>query len=186
MEPCKLVLLAAGFSRRYGGNKLLEDYKGKPLYQHTLHRLKGLCEAHRELELTVVTQYREIEAHCDSMGVSWVGNPTPGAGISSSLKLGLPEGEVPCVFFVADQPELTGETVEAFLEGWLASGKGLGALAWMDEPGNPCGFRPAYFPKLRALSGDRGGKGILLADRQDLYLHPAGDPRELRDIDVKE
>lgn len=187
MEPCKLILLAAGFGRRYGSNKLLAEYKGVPLYQHTLCRLKELTDRYPTLELTVVTQYREIEAFCANLNVYCVINPDPGAGISSSLKLGLGETEIrPCVFFVADQPELKRETIEAFLRSWMASRMGLGSISWCGEPGNPCGFCPAYFPQLKSLSGDRGGKGILLANREDVYLHPVGDPGELRDIDRTE
>ena len=32
----QLILLAAGLSRRFGGNKLLADWKGSPLYTYSL------------------------------------------------------------------------------------------------------------------------------------------------------
>ena len=53
--------MAAGNSRRFGSNKLLYLYEGKPLYRHGLELLLKLKqEMGEKLTVTVVTQYPEI------------------------------------------------------------------------------------------------------------------------------
>ena len=62
-------------------------------------------------------------------------NEEPNLGISHSIHLGLEvlqkqkvELEDSVCFFVCDQPYLEHKTIEHFLEGYLASGKGIGCV----------------------------------------------------------
>ena len=56
-----VIYMAAGNSRRFGSNKLLYLYEGKPLYRHGLELLLELKqEMGEKLTVTVVTQYPEI------------------------------------------------------------------------------------------------------------------------------
>ena len=56
-----VIYMAAGNSRRFGSNKLLYLYEGKPLYRHGLELLLKLKqEMGEKLTVTVVTQYAEI------------------------------------------------------------------------------------------------------------------------------
>ena len=56
-----VIYMAAGNSRRFGSNKLLYLYEGKPLYRHGLELLLKLKqEMGEKLTVTVVTQYPEI------------------------------------------------------------------------------------------------------------------------------
>jgi molybdenum cofactor guanylyltransferase len=38
------VVMAGGYSRRFGSNKALADYKGKPLYKYSIEALKNVAE----------------------------------------------------------------------------------------------------------------------------------------------
>ena len=38
------ILLASGFGRRFGSNKLLYEVHGIPMYQHALHMLQALSQ----------------------------------------------------------------------------------------------------------------------------------------------
>ena len=51
-----LILLAAGNSRRFNGNKLLALYKDKPIYMHVVEKSLNL-EVNK---IICVTQYEEI------------------------------------------------------------------------------------------------------------------------------
>lgn len=185
----KLVLLAAGLSRRYGAeNKLLAQWNGKPLYRWTLDRLETIYrERPEECALLVVTQYQEIAEDCARRNIPWVHNPKAAEGISTSLKLGLTQGGEGehTAFFVADQPQLTGATIRGFLAGYAQSGKGLGCVSWGEQLGNPCAFSAPYYPELLALTGDIGGKGVLRRHLEDCYCYPLPGGWELEDIDTK-
>ena len=63
------ILLAAGYSRRFGQNKLLYPVNGKPMYSYGLDTLKkaaGLLKVNCQVQ--VVTQYEQILEACISHG----------------------------------------------------------------------------------------------------------------------
>ena len=63
-----VIYLAAGYSRRFFGNKLLAPLNGKSLYRHTLDRLLEIRrEAHGAVDITVVTQYEAIREAMDAL-----------------------------------------------------------------------------------------------------------------------
>ena len=72
----QLILLAAGLSRRFGGNKLLADWKGNPLYTYSLLALAELAGQRQDCRLTVVTRYEEIQAQALALGPGSAGTIT--------------------------------------------------------------------------------------------------------------
>lgn len=204
MKPA-LVLLAAGDSRRFCGNKLLFEWEGKPLYRHFPDRLEKLEKKSGLLfsRKIVVTQYGEIAEEMGRRGYRIAENKESFLGISHSIRLGLEEllrhgvpaegislesGQdrlPPVCFAVCDQPYLSAETVREFLESYERSGLGIGCLSFRGRRGNPCVFGPGYLPELMALSGDTGGRQVMRLHPEDLYLHEIRDGRELEDIDER-
>ena len=189
-----LLLLAAGYSKRYGGNKLLDVRDGKQLYRHIYDRLAKICALDElNCDLTVVTQYEEIRQQAVRDRVRCVINPEPSRGISSSLQCGvaqlLSEGKMGpdeyLVSFVADQPRLQTDTILRFLREYASSGKELGCISKNGVMGNPCAFASKYMNEIMTLTGDRGGKRILLANTQDLFSMEVPDEAELEDIDYR-
>ncbi|HKM22861.1 MAG TPA: NTP transferase domain-containing protein, partial [Lachnospiraceae bacterium] len=58
------IYLAAGFSKRFGENKLLHEIGGKPMYQYTLGKLISILQETALIsQVIVVTQYDEIEQY---------------------------------------------------------------------------------------------------------------------------
>ena len=210
------IYLAAGYSRRYGANKLLAPYEGAPMYRVLLGRLVSILESDILVkDITVVTQYREIEDEVSRIDretlkpVRCVINPDPSRGISSSIRCAVEylaeenEGfasymhtadpyahaSAPdstdrfLVFFVADTPHLTERTVSDFIHAFALSGKRLGCIGRAGEMGNPGIFASEFIPELMELEGDRGGKRILLAHRDRVFIFSDTKPEELEDID---
>lgn len=187
------IYLAAGFSRRFGGNKLLEKLDGKPMYLHLLEGLNEIKENHKLQSLTVVTQYEEILNYLHRQRIAAVKNNNSALGISSSLKLGLQtamiqknqETEQYYLFCVADQPFLKKHTVEEFLYVFLKTGKGIGCISHDGKAGNPVIFHERYVPELLRIEGDKGGKSVVNQHLEDVFLFEIPDAMELKDIDRK-
>ena len=189
----RMILLAAGFSRRFGENKLLYPIKGRPMYLWTMERLKEIQKEGLADSLVVVSQYEEILTEAARQGIPGVKNLHSERGISSSLQIGLEaagcfkirDTETYYMFFVADQPFLRKETVENFLADFEKSGKKIGCMSYRKTPGNPVIFHECFVPELMALQGDTGGKKVLKKHLEEVFFYEVQDPGELEDWDIK-
>ena len=198
-----MILLAAGNSSRFGENKLLYEIGGKPMFEHAVERALLLKNRGLLCRVVLVTQYESVADRAAELGAEIVWNDRPDLGISRSLSLGLAhvlagEPEVAaCIFGVCDQPYLSDGTIASLIDLFSASGKGMAACACpgaaggapgdgAGDPGigNPVIFAKQYFPELLALTGDRGGKQVVLRHPEDVALLPT-DPRELEDLDTR-
>ena len=193
-EKCiHMILLAAGFSRRFGENKLLYPVKGKPMYLWTMEKLEELQKEGFAHSLVLVSQYEEILKEARRQGLTAVKNPHSERGISSSLQIGLKASKnISChgreayyMFFVADQPFLRKETVENFLEDFGKSGKRIGCMSYRKTPGNPVIFHNCFVPELMELQGDTGGKRVLKRHMEEVFFYEIESPGELEDWDMK-
>ena len=176
------VVMAAGSASRFGANKLLQSFCGKPLCQWILSAIPtDVFE-----KTCVVTGYAPVAELAKSLGYQVVCNDRPELGISRTIALGLSQ-LLDCdgvVFMTADQPLLSGQTLcrlaEAFVqqpEIWAAANNG--------KRGNPCLFPQCLFPELMTLEGDTGGAKVIKAHPDLLHLLevPAA---ELFDCDTAE
>lgn len=193
-----LIALAAGFSRRFGSNKLFYEIQGKPMYRILFEKLQWIQEEMEEAEtVCVVSQYDEIMEEAGRRGFLAVKNENSSLGLSSSVRAGLEtileqkgcrntdherEEHYFC-FFVSDQPHMKQETILGFLEGFRRSRKGIGCMAWENHRGNPVVFHEKYVDELLALEGDTGGREVLKRHPQDLFLCQVPDAQELKDYD---
>ena len=165
------IYMASGFGSRFGGNKLLEQLEGKPLYRHGLDTLREAArEAARmdgwQVRIIVVSQYREILEEAVREGLQAVYNPESARGITSSIVYGTREAEGAELFlyFVADQPRLRPET---------------------GRRGNPAAFRSCWRQELLELKGDKGGRQLMDRYPNELWFYPA-EEEELWDVDRRE
>lgn len=207
-----IIYLAAGNSRRFGTNKLLCEFEGKPLYRHGLDMLEALCPERGDCFLTVVSQYREILDYAKKQGDTTVYSPDSIKGMSYTIRAAIEGlGEVAerdfLMFVVADQPYLSRNTVERILEKAsetesacvekvvAAEGSCIEETAMAERidavsasyqgiPGNPVMFSARVIPALLALKGDEGGRKVI-GNCACVYVE-AGEKRELYDIDTPE
>ena len=175
------VVMAAGASRRFGTNKLLEKLGGIPLYRRALEAVpRNVFSA-----VCVVTACRPMADLAAAMGFEVICNDRPELGISHTIQLGL-EALSGCdgvLFMTADQPLLTEDGIRAVAEAFGAQPDFITAAASGGVRGNPCLFPRALFPALLELEGDRGGSGII-RDHPHLLRTVELPARELADADT--
>lgn len=173
------VVMASGFSRRFGENKLLRPFRGRPLLWWCLNALP----MERLDRVVVVTRYPAIKPLCDEFGVDCLLHDRP--ALSDTIRLGIAgmDGMEGCLFAVADQPLCRRESLRRLLDAFQAA-PGLPArLCWKDRPGNPVLFPASLFPALAALKGEQGGGRVLPPEVTPV---PVCHPAELEDADTPE
>ncbi|MGN0144082.1 MAG: NTP transferase domain-containing protein [Clostridium sp.] len=186
MVKINLILLASGNSIRFNGNKLLSEFKGLPLYMHTVKKVKDIDFN----KVICVTQYKEIVENLKGKNIHVVINENSRRGISESIKLGInydrhADGYM---FMVCDQPFIKKETLQKMVDIFERSSKGIVALGSDEDSviGNPVLFSSRYINELLSLEGDTGGKKIVKKHTDDLEIVNAYNNLELTDIDTKE
>ena len=179
-----VVLLAAGRSSRFGENKLLAAFDGRPMVCRAMDAAKAV----HACRTTVVTGNRDIARLAQEYGYSVLENHEPELGQSHSICLGVDamQDMDALLLMVCDQPGLSGASLAHLLEAFSQSDKGIACLCDQSHMGNPAVFAQEYYPALLALCGDRGAKGILRAHEDDLLVVPALDENELSDADTPE
>lgn len=177
------VVMAAGSSRRFGRNKLLQEFCGKPLFQWALEAVP----AGRFERVHVVTGYGPVAALAREQGFEAVCNNCPEAGVSHTIRLGL-EGLLDCqgvLFMTADQPLLSGETICRLADVFQEHPSAILAASSQGKRGNPCLFPQDLFPALLKLEGDTGGSRVIKSHPDRLYLVEV-PAQELADCDTAE
>lgn len=185
------IYLAAGSSRRFGGNKLLYPINGVPMFRHGLDTLLSAAEEHGDCTVTVVSRDPGILSCAAEAKAFPVNGEKSGGGLSCTLRHGIDRAEeagmLPSdslLFLAADQPYLTKETLLALMD---AGTKGALCACVSDgeKHGNPALFSARLVPELRALTGDCGGKPVLTAHTEDCVYIPCRFPCELNDVDTR-
>ena len=192
-----LILLAAGYSRRFHGKKLLAEIDHKPLYRISIEKLHSLCQRHSEWKLLVVTSDNEIISFCTEHHISYAINKEPeNTGIASSIQKAILsldteekdiKGSSACdVFFTADQPFLDSMEVERFLIAYSDQEKKMGTMECNGIWRNPNIFDVSYRPKLLSLTDEQGGKYLMKQFPTDVFCYTVSNESNFFDIDTRE
>lgn len=193
--PVGCVIMASGLGKRFGSNKLMADFNGKPLITRILSATDGPLFAAR----IVVTRSPEVESLCREREIPVLLHTMPYRNHTVKLGLSALLGKNPdlagCIFALGDQPLLSQETIEAMVltfatQAYRSCGEIL-RLASMEHgevksPGNPILFDRRYFNELLTLPDNSGGNVLLKKYPQHVRYFPAASPLELADADTPE
>lgn len=179
-EPVLAAVLAAGASTRFGGDKLLTPWRGKPLGAHIAETIAGIGL----LRLAVCPAGNGNRAALfAAQGFTVIDNPDPGRGMGSSLALAARHAATlnagALLVCLADMPAVAADHLRALLA--LATEDGIVATAAAGIRTPPVIFGRRHFPALTTLTGDHGAKALL----QDAAIVTA-DPAMVRDIDRRD
>lgn len=175
------VIMASGFSKRMGKNKLSLSYNGKTLLETTLEKISHIPFN----EVIICGREDWVENFADKYNFKYCYNSFADLGQSESIKLGTENstGEG-IVFFPGDQPLLTEDTILNLYYEFQKTN--LITIPIVEEDR----FSPVFFPEdkkseLLDLEGDTGGKAVI-KKTPVINLVKFSSKEEFKDIDTIE
>ena len=175
------VIMASGLGKRFGGNKLMADFHGKPMILRALDATEGLFP-HR----VVVTRHESVADLCREQNVDVVLHDLPNR--NDTVRLGLEAlGDCDCCMFLpGDQPLLRRETVAMLLENWKENPDRIIRPVYEDTVGSPVLFPSWAFPELKSLPEGKGGSVVIKNHPHEIMHVSVPNPFELMDADTPE
>ena len=175
------VIMASGLGNRFGGNKLMADFLGKPMISRVLDATEGLFS-----KRVVVTRHESVADLCNERGIPVVLHDLPHR--SDTVRLGLEAiGDVErCMFCPGDQPLLTRETIESLLISAANEPEAIWRPGCDSTPGSPVLFPRWTFPELRTLPEGKGGGVVIKRYPEKCRMLNISSPQELQDADTPE
>jgi len=181
------IVLAAGSAERMGRQKLLLDFKGKPVLQWVLEA------AIASVLSEIVCVARDAQEYGSKISVAagrlkWVSNPKADAGLSTSVAAGLRAVSArseAALFLVGDQPFVTAELIDGVIKLYQERTPVLlVAPSCQGQTRNPVLFHKALFPELLRLSGDTGGRGLIELYKDKAAFLEWRDEKPFFDVDT--
>ena len=188
------VIMASGFSKRMGENKLLLKYMGMSFIENTIKKVLesgfyeiNLVTSHNEIE-NIYRNLLETNGFKKEKNHNFIitKNHNPDKGISESIKLGV-KNLKPCdayMFFTADQPKLSTETIKYIMS--KAEIDKIIIPKYNNENGSPTIFGGNFKDNLLYLEGDTGGKQIVQENKGKVKYLDIKNVEDGIDIDTQE
>ena len=189
--PVGALVLAAGFSRRFGGSKLLAPLPGASVtvFEQSLRRLADTLE-----HIVVVTRPELFDALtilCDkvrnehaNLSLSLLSFDGAEQGMGASLAFAAQHiGHWrACLVCLADMPHLSCSSIEAIAD--ELSSDNIVIPQYDGQRGHPTGFGSDFFTQLAASTGDRGARALLTTHADCVIALDLTDRGILLDIDT--
>ncbi|WP_456269872.1 nucleotidyltransferase family protein [Kushneria sp. AK178] len=182
------LILAAGHSRRFGGDKRLADLSGRTLLAATVATLEPHVAG-----VTVMLRHGERP---DMLGLPtethFVVAPEAPVGMGISLASAvstLLESSEPCLqrcealaLMLGDMPQVQADTLQALMA--RAHRETIVRPCHQGVPGHPVVFGRRFWPALAGLRGDEGARRVLKRHASQVVMLTVDDPGILNDVDT--
>ena len=175
--------MAAGFSRRFGADKLLYPLAdGIPI---GLAAARHLRAALPETLVIINADEKELAALLTQDGFPVTVCPQAHNGMGDSLAWGVEQTARASAWIVAlaDMPFIRPATICRVADA-IEHETALAAPVFQGKRGHPVGFGRIYAQELKQLTGDEGARAILRRHQQNLRGLGCEDPGVLADIDT--
>ncbi len=183
-----IVLAAGRSSRMRGPNKLLADFRGKPL----VRRAAEAALASKASTVIVVTGHDEIAVRnaLQGLDVRFVQNPDYAEGLSTSLKAGiraLDENITGAIICLGDMPGVSGALIDKLIAGYEpARGALIVVPSRNGHRGNPVLWSRRFFHEIMKLEGDMGARKLASTYAEGVAEIEVEDDSAFFDIDTPE
>ena len=181
------ILLAAGQSKRLvNQNKLIKNYKRKPLINHAVQSIiKSKIE---KLIIVLGFEYLKVKKKVNkNKKIQFVINHNYKKGISSSIKCGLKKISNKNDGFIivqADMPKISKNIFNKLHTEIKTNKKEIFVPIKNNKIGNPIGFKLSMINQLKKISGDRGAKFIIKRNRPKIKYIRTKSLGIFKDIDL--
>ncbi len=190
------IILAAGTSSRMGQgrHKLLLPLGERPVLAHVL--AAALASQARPVLLVLGHQAPEIRTQLAPFlhdpALLIVENPDYAEGMSTSLHVGVralqQQGPAieSAIILLGDQPLLHTSIIDTLIIARQTTQAPIVAPLYQGKRGNPVLFAASLFPELLQVSGDEGGRQVLMQHRQEVHAIELGSELPAYDVDTWE
>jgi len=184
-----VIVLAAGRGTRMGPeNKLLAEFRGKPIVRHAVEAALGA----KTRPVIVVTghQAEKVANALKGLDVSFVRNPRFAEGLSTSLKAGLaalPAEVDAAAIVLGDMPQVSAALIDR-LANTIEPARGalIAVPKRNDKRGNPVVWSRRFFDDLARLEGDVGARHLIGLYADAVVEVPVDDEAAFADVDTPE
>ena len=181
------IVLAAGQSRRAGEqNKLLVELGETPMISHVVRSATD-SDAY---QVIVVTGHEAelVQKTLENYQAEIVFNADYVSGMASSLRIGIQAvaGEMDgALILLGDMPLVSSAQINQLITGFDPAAERDIVVPCKDgRRGNPVLWSTRYFPALKALTGDTGGKGLIIENIANVRDVPVIDDAVFTDFDT--
>lgn len=177
-----LVIMASGLGKRFGGNKLMERLKDKPLVRWIMDAAEGVFD-----QVIVVTRSCQVSELCANIGFQYIHHDLPYRSDTARLGVSALNADIDYCFFVpGDQPLLKKETLIRLIEGAKQNSNRILRAGYGETVGSPVGFPKSLFKELADLPEGKGGNWVVKKHPELVQIISVEDASELLDIDTTE
>lgn len=153
------IIMASGYSRRMGENKLLLEIDGKKLIEYVIieakkSKLDNIFLIYKDEELKVIG---------DRYNIKSIYNEKALLGQSESMKLGIENSNIEShyMFLVGDQPFINSEIINSIIDTHYQNQDNIIVPLYGENRGMPTIFPNKYKYELLNTEGDIGGRDII-------------------------
>ncbi|HNS40490.1 MAG TPA: nucleotidyltransferase family protein, partial [Promineifilum sp.] len=181
------VVLAAGESSRMGRNKLLLPWRDTTVLGQTLANMKASAVT----DILVVTGHEREKAAAiaGDLAVRALHNDSYAKGMLTSAQAAvrhLPAATEAALVVLGDQPMVGPAIIDALLQAYAGSPRGLIAPVYRGRRGNPVLIDRRYFAELLALPPEAAPRALLQRHAGDIHYVEFDDDAILHDLDRPE
>lgn len=179
-----VLLLAAGFSRRFGAVKLGAALQtGEPVIARTLMQIRGTTAPLRIVTRPAL-QDLLLRSGAQPEELILCGDADKGMGHTLAAGIrALPAWDA-CLVCLGDMPFIRSDTYIRLLQA-LRHDR-MTVPTFQGSRGNPAGFGAQWFAMLGACAGDAGAREVLRSHPESIDCVAVDDPAILKDIDTPE
>lgn len=175
------IIMASGFSKRMGENKLLMNFKGKKLIEYVI---KANLQSKID-EILLIYRDENIRNIGLSYGIKTIYNGMANLGQSQSIIKGVKNASGESyMFFPGDQPFITKDLIDLLINEHLRDRGKITIPYFKGKRYTPTIFSKAFREELLKIQGDRGGREIIERNPEKIQRIHIDNEDILADLDT--